>query len=94
MASLAPHHPDRSVMAITRPAMLRTPPIVTREDAHSAVTRHRATTELALARIRLDPTLTDLEKAQRISSLLAEANARALTIFAEARRARQLGRVS
>jgi hypothetical protein len=43
-----------------------------------AVSPHRAETERAIASIKYDNTLNDWEKAERITRLLAEANARFL----------------
>jgi hypothetical protein len=44
----------------------------------STLSAHRAETERAIATIKYDNTLNDWEKAQRITGLLAEANARFL----------------
>jgi len=59
--------------------------------ADRALMLHHASTEQALARIKYDAELTDREKGQQITRLLAEANARTLALHAEARRANDWG---
>jgi hypothetical protein len=53
-------------------------PISPKFDRAIFLARHREYTEQAIARIREDYTLSDRERAQRISQVVAEANERVL----------------
>ena len=50
-----------------------------------ALASHRSSTELALAAVRLDHTLDDREKSQRITAVIEAANARTVALMRQRR---------
>jgi transposase len=49
-------------------------------DRNRALAQHRAAVEAALAQIKHDLSLTDMEKGQQVTRVLAEANARTVAL--------------
>ncbi len=52
-----------------------------RSGGHGAIERHRQQTEQAIQKIRGDELLSERERIGRITTLLAEANGRALALW-------------
>jgi hypothetical protein len=53
-------------------------------DTARIIAQHRAETEQAIAHVRYDASLDDLERGRQITWLLAEANRRTLALYADA----------